>query len=59
MLNTELRNPKSMHIDKMPTLEMVELMNEENMVSVLAVEKALPLLEANDWNIRKAVESVK
>jgi len=42
MLNTELRNPKSMHIDKMPTLEMVELMNEENMVSVLAVEKALP-----------------
>lgn len=42
MLNTELRNPKSMHIDKMSTLEMVELMNEENMVSVLAVEKALP-----------------
>ena len=51
MLNTELRNPKSMHIDKMTTLEMVELMNEENMVSVLAVEKALP-------DVAKAVDAV-
>lgn len=51
MLNTELRNPKSMHIDKMTTLEMVELMNEENMVSVLAVEKALPA-------VAKAVDAV-
>jgi len=42
MLNTEMRNPKSTHLDKMSTLEMVELMNEENMYSVLAVEKALP-----------------
>lgn len=42
MLKTEMRNPNSMHLDKMSALEIVELMNEENMYSVLAVEKALP-----------------
>lgn len=42
MLNTEMRNENSMHIDKMTSLEMVALMNKENMNSVLAVEKALP-----------------
>jgi len=40
MLNTEKRNPKTQHIDKMSTLEMVYAMNEENMNSVLAVERA-------------------
>lgn len=44
MLNTEIRNPSSMHIDKMSALEIVELMNTENMYSVLAVEKALPAI---------------
>lgn len=53
MLNTEMRNPNSTHIDKMSTLEMVELMNEENMHSVLAVEKALPAIaEAVDLAAR-------
>ena len=42
MLNTEMRNPNSMHIDRMSSLEIAEVMNEENMYSVLAVEKALP-----------------
>ena len=42
MLRTEMRNEKSMHIDRMETIDMVRIMNEENMNSVLAVEKALP-----------------
>ena len=40
MLKTEERNPKSMHIDKMSTLDMVRLMSEENYVAVKAVENA-------------------
>ena len=49
MLKTEMRNPDSMHIDKMTSLEMVALMNKENMNSVMAVEKALPqIAEAVD-----------
>ena len=42
MLRTEMRNEKSMHIDKMETIDMLRIMNEENMNSVKAVEKALP-----------------
>ena len=42
MLRTELRNENSTHLDKMTSLEMVQLMNKENMNSVLAVEAALP-----------------
>lgn len=41
MLNTELRNPRTTYIDKLTSLEMVRLMNEENMYSVLAVDRAL------------------
>ena len=40
MLKTEQRNPKSTHIDKMSTAEMVELMAQENYVAVKAVEDA-------------------
>ena len=40
MLKTEQRNPKSTHIDKMSTLDMVKLMSEENYVAVKAVENA-------------------
>ena len=40
MLKTEERNPKSTHIDKMSTLDMVRLMSEENYVAVKAVEDA-------------------
>ena len=42
MLNTEMRNMNTMHIDKMDSLQIAELMNRENMVSVMAVEKAMP-----------------
>ena len=59
MLKTEMRNPDSMHIDKMTSLEMVALMNKENMNSVLAVEKALPTMwvrmpSAMHWRQRMA-----
>ena len=40
--NTEKRNPKTTHIDTMSSLEMVRVMNEENMYSVMAVDRALP-----------------
>lgn len=42
MKNTEQRNPKTMHIDKMTTLEAVTVMNEEDKTVAYAVEKALP-----------------
>ncbi|MBR7164648.1 MAG: N-acetylmuramic acid 6-phosphate etherase [Clostridia bacterium] len=50
MLTTEKRNPRTTHLDKMSTMEMVRVMNEENMVSVLAVDRALP-------QIAKAVDA--
>lgn len=49
MLKTEMRNPKTMNIDKMDTLSMLRVINEENMYSVLAVERELE-------NIAKAVD---
>lgn len=51
MLKTEMRNPKTMHIDKMSTLEMLKIVNEENMNSVKAVEAELE-------NIAKAVDAI-
>lgn len=42
MKNTEQRNPKTMHLDKMTTLEAVTVMNEEDKTVAYAVEKALP-----------------
>ena len=41
MLKTEMRNEASMHIDKMDTLSMLALINEENRNAVNAVEEAL------------------
>lgn len=38
---TELRNPLTTHIDKVSTKEMLKLINDENYVSVKAVENAL------------------
>jgi len=40
MLKTEMRNPNSTHIDKMDTLSMLKVINEENFNSVRAVEQA-------------------
>lgn len=41
MLKTEMRNEASTNIDKMDTLSMLQLINKENMNSVMAVESAL------------------
>ena len=51
MLKTEMRNPKSTHIDQMSTIEMVKLMSEENYVAVKAVEDACE-------DIAKAVDAI-
>ncbi len=50
MLKTEMRNPKTMHIDQMSSLEIVNVMNEENLVCVKAVE-------AESENISRAVDA--
>jgi len=41
MLKTEMRNPKTTHIDKMSTAEMLSVMQEENINAVKAVGEAL------------------
>ncbi|MBQ8321600.1 MAG: N-acetylmuramic acid 6-phosphate etherase [Clostridia bacterium] len=46
MFETEMRNPKTTHIDKASTAEIIKLINEENYRSVDAVETALPEIEA-------------
>ena len=51
MLKTEMRNPKSTHIDQMSPIEMVKLMSEENYVAVKAVEDACD-------DIAKAVDAI-
>ncbi len=51
MLKTEMRNEKTKHIDKMDTLSMLKIINEENMNSVKAVEAELE-------NIAKAVDGI-
>jgi len=38
MLDTEKRNPKTTHIDKMSSIEMVDIINEESLNAVKAVE---------------------
>lgn len=45
-LKTEQRNPKSTHIDKMGTFDMLKLMNDENKLVPLAVEAVLPEITA-------------
>lgn len=41
-LQTEQRNPHSMHIDRMSTLDMVRVINQEDHLVAQAVEKELP-----------------
>ena len=50
-LTTEKRNPASANIDKVSTLEMLKIMNDEDKKVAYAVEKVLP-------NIAKAVELI-
>ncbi len=45
MLDTEKRNPNSMHIDTASTAEMLAIMQAENRNAVNAVSKALPAIE--------------
>ena len=45
MLETEMRNPKTTHIDKMTTAEMLRAIQEENLVAVKAAGDALPSIE--------------
>ena len=51
MHRTEMRNPKTTHIDKMETIEMLKVINQENRNSVEAVEAALD-------QVAKAVDAV-
>lgn len=51
MLKTEMRNPKTTHIDKMSALEIAKVMNEENAYCVQAVEAELP-------QVAKAIEAI-
>lgn len=51
MLKTEMRNPNTMNIDKMSTLEMVQVLANENRVAVDAVSDA-------SESIAKAVDAV-
>ena len=51
MIKTEQRNPDTMHIDRMSTLDMLKIINKENMNTVNAVEAALPQIE-------KAVDAI-
>ena len=41
-LETEQRNPRTMHIDSMSTLDMVRTVNQEDAAVTQAVETALP-----------------
>ncbi len=51
MLKTEMRNPKTTHIDKMSTEEMLSVISEENFNAARAVEAAIPA-------ITKAVDAI-
>lgn len=42
MIATEQRNPKTMHLDQMTSLEIAQVMNEENAYSVASLEPVLP-----------------
>ena len=46
MLNTEKRNPQSMHIGEMATGEILQLINRENANVITAIEQTLPAIEA-------------
>ena len=53
---TEQENPKTANIDKLPTLEAIRLINDEDKTVAAAVEKVLPEIAAT---IDKIVERIK
>jgi N-acetylmuramic acid 6-phosphate etherase len=44
-LTTEQRNPKSVNIDKLPTLDILKIINDEDKAIPFAVEKEIPYIE--------------
>lgn len=50
-IGTEQRNPRTMAIDTLPTLEMVTLINQEDQQVIIAVNQALP-------EIAKAIDAI-
>lgn len=44
-LKTESRNPRTMNLDTMSSLELLQIMNEEDQKTTLAVQEALPQIE--------------
>ena len=57
MLNTETRNKNTYDIDKMPTYEMLKIINDENAVVTNAVEKALPQIAVVCDFVTEAIKS--
>ena len=57
MLRTEMRNPKTTHIDQMSPLEIAKVMNEENAYCVQAVEAVLPQVALAIEKIADALQS--
>lgn len=51
MLKTEMRNPRTMHLDKMSTKDMLAVMQDETRVAVQAVDAALE-------DVGKAVDAI-
>lgn len=45
MLKTEMRNPRTAHIDRMSTAEMVRIIQDENINAAMSIEKALSSIE--------------
>jgi len=45
MNKTEMRNERTMHIDKMSTREMLEIINDENNNVIRAINEAIPQIE--------------
>lgn len=46
MSDTEKRNPKTVHIDRAPSKEILQLIQEENFNAVYAITPAMPAIEA-------------
>ena len=57
MKSTEMRNPKTKHIDKASTLEMLRLINDENRRSVEAVGEAIDSIAAAVDCITEAIRN--
>lgn len=53
---TEQENPRTANIDRLPTLEVVKLINDEDKLVAIAVEKVLPEITAS---VDKIVERLK